>query len=723
MHPTARRWGRRLVGLAVALLLAAAGRAAPPVLVGAFGPSTGEFDPAGTRRLQARTGLWDSLQGQATNAGVFQWGPFTLAPSFAAYVAGSLSDPGVTLYWQDAGTGQRLLLAPRTSPGPRWSLYYWSPPAAWVGRSVYLGAEDHSTTAWIGVSTPQEATASPRRWLPLAALHLGLFAVLLLPGWAWAAWRLRTRAQSPERFLIAALTASATAAYALFWVYFLHRPWGIAAAWVILLASGAAVYGSRAPALRQVSAELAWPLALAAATGLMYLAALLLYGGLEWPAAVSLDRYIHNLPPDPLLPYWLSQRLFTGAPLRPFFADWLSSDRPPLQAAFHLLISPVIATEAGYQVMATILQTWVFLGLWILLRLARIPRRTVAWILSFVIFSGFFLLNGTFVWPKLLPAAFLLIAAALLWYQPGQAPALVGACAGLAMLAHGGSAFGLIALAIYLGFSRRAGGGRFCLVAALVAAVYLLPWSLYQHYYDPPGNRLLKWHLAGAMAPDARSFGQALAAAYRGLSFSQWLQTRAVNVRALFTDDGTRLGQNLREAAGLARHGRPSAAFRQAAYAFRLGGMLHLFQSPAWLDFGALGLIALWRRRQAESAAADLARRCLILTALCVGVWCLLMFSPGATLNHQGTYLTNAGLFIALALGVVALPRWSLWLLAAANLAFFIIVWVYYPSRGDFTAALLSAADPACALWFALALAATLACLYRLSVHPEPPPA
>jgi hypothetical protein len=705
----------RRVWAAMAVLgWATAAASAAPQLIGAFGPSLGNFDPAGTRRLAEKTGLWDSLQGQGTNAGVFQWGPFTLQPSFALYLTGSIGTPGVSLYWQDAGTGQRLQLAPRSPPGSRWTYYHWSTPEGWIGRTVYLGAEDHSTTAWIGLSEPQPTEARLFRWVPLASLQLGLFAAILLPGWAWAAWRIRSRRWAAEQFLIQVLVASATAAYGLFWIYFLRRDWGVVAGWGVLLASLGVLFANRSAELRRVSTELATPLAVAFAAGLMYLAALLLYGGVEAPAGVSLDRFIYNLPPDPFLPYWLSERIFQGLPLRPFFADWLSSDRPPLQAAFHLLISPFAGDETGYEAMAIALQTWVFLGLWVMLRLAQIPRRATAWTLSFAIFSGFFLLNSTFVWPKLLPAAFLVIAAALLWYRPGQSAATIGACAGLALMAHGGSAFAVAGLGLFFLFSARAGGWKFCAVAAVVAAAYLLPWSLYQTYSDPPGNRLLKWHLAGAIAPDPRPFLTTLADAYRSLTFSQWAHAKALNFRALFTDEGTRLIQNLREAAALARQNRISAAGRQAAYAFRLGGMLHVFQSPAFLDFGVLGLARYWGRRRPIGPAAILARNCVILSALCLAVWCLLMFLPGTTLNHQGTYLTNACLFVALALGVQELPRWASWTLAIANLGFFLAIWVYNANRGDYTVALLPSADPGLACLFGIAFFGSIACLIRL---------
>jgi hypothetical protein len=716
-----RAWWRFALA-AGALALGTTAAAAPARMIGAFGPSTGAFDPAGTRRLLGETQLWDSMHGQDTNAGVFQWGPFTLGSSFAVEVAGSLGvpgDSGVSLFWQDAATGQRLLLAPRSPAGSRWTLYRWSPPAPWVGRSVYLGAEDHSKTAWIGLSAPLPMDTSPRRWLPLAGLHLALFATLLLPGWAAAAWTLRRRHLTAEQFLTLALVASATAAYGLFWAYLLNRSCGLVASWSVLLAGAAGLFVGRGAELRRICAELALPLALTGAAGLMYLAVLFLYGGLEWPESVSLDRFIHNLPPDPLLPYWLSERLQTGSPVRPFFADWLSSDRPPLQSAFQLQIAALGAGEVAYQVLGTILQTWVFLGLWALLRQARIPRPKIAWVLAFLIFSGFFLLNSTFVWPKLLPAAFLLLAAALLWYHPGQSPAMIGACAGLAMAAHGGSAFALLALGCWFLLSGRAGGWRFCLVAGLATAAYLLPWSLYQHYYDPPGNRLLKWHLAGVLPVDSRSLPQTLEDAYRGLSFSQWEHAKLYNLRALFTDDGTRLAANLRGAVRLARQDRVSAAARQAASALRDGGMLHLFQAPGLLDFGLLGLAWSWLRRKGRTPEAALAGRCLLVTALCIAGWCLLMFSPGATLNHQGTYFTNCCLMVALALGALEFPPSMVGALAAAQAAFFGGVWILSADRGDFTPALLTAADPAVAGLLGLTLALTVGCLVRLGMPPR----
>jgi len=36
-------------------------------------------------------------------------------------------------------------------------------------------------------------------------------------------------------------------------------------------------------------------------------------------------------------------------------------------------------------------------------------------------------------------------------------------------------------------------------MALAIVVVFYLPWSAYQKYVDPPGNRLLKIHLAGVI--------------------------------------------------------------------------------------------------------------------------------------------------------------------------------------------------------------------------------
>lgn len=57
----------------------------------------------------------------------------------------------------------------------------------------------------------------------------------------------------------------------------------------------------------------------------------------------------------------------------------------------------------------------------------------------------------------------------------------------------------------------------------LVCVLLYLPWFLYQKLFDPPGDRLLKWHLASVEKVDRRPFLQALTDSYSHLIFSEVL--------------------------------------------------------------------------------------------------------------------------------------------------------------------------------------------------------
>jgi len=62
-------------------------------------------------------------------------------------------------------------------------------------------------------------------------------------------------------------------------------------------------------------------------------------------------------------------------------------------------------------------------------------------------------------------------------------------------------------------------------------ALYL-PWMLFQTLIDPPGNRLLKWHLAGVQEVDGRNFLTALRDSYGALSWHDYLQGKLLNIKA-----------------------------------------------------------------------------------------------------------------------------------------------------------------------------------------------
>ena len=125
--------------------------------------------------------------------------------------------------------------------------------------------------------------------------------------------------------------------------------------------------------------------------------------------------------------------------------------------------------------------------------------------------SDIAILYGFYVWPKLIAAAFLLAALALVISPPlgrsgaaiWRVGALLGALLALGMLAHGASIYGIIPLVLIAAY-RGIPSWRWIGAAAAVGVVMMGSWSAYQNYDDPPGNRLIKWHLAGVTEIDDR---------------------------------------------------------------------------------------------------------------------------------------------------------------------------------------------------------------------------
>jgi hypothetical protein len=93
------------------------------------------------------------------------------------------------------------------------------------------------------------------------------------------------------------------------------------------------------------------------------------------------------------------------------------------------------------------------------------------------------------------------------------------------MLSHGGSAFAFIGLiSTFLLLKGRIKVRNLAALAAASALLYL-PWVLYQKYYDPPGDRLLKYHLAGAKDLNNRTFAETLITSYQNIGFRGAMNT------------------------------------------------------------------------------------------------------------------------------------------------------------------------------------------------------
>ncbi len=352
-----------------------------------------------------------------------------------------------------------------------------------------------------------------------------------------------------------------------------------------------------------------------------------------------------TLPGDDILPQLLARQAETHAPPRPFAGDWLSSDRPPLQAGLAVVWDAVLpfAPAVRYESGALWLQALAFGGLYVLALALGAGRRRAAVAALLCVPAGFFFINVVFVWPKLFAAAFGLAAIATAWPRGAHLRAryvLAGAAFAIGMLAHAGIAFTLPALLVAAVVRDRRDGLAALVPAAAVFVAIGAPWVAYQRFYDPPGDRLVKWHLAGVTAPQPeRSALDVIARAYAATPLGDVVRARIVNLETPFT----------------------------LRYGDRSGEFFYLLPALGALGIAcAAGLIPS-RRERGVAALGALAVASLV-------VWCAMKW--GGTVNHEGSYVTIAMLF---AVGAMTATRsaWTAAALGAVQTAAFVRVWLW----------------------------------------------
>jgi len=507
--------------------------------------------------------------------------------------------------------------------------------------------------------------------LLLLALHLTLTG---LPGAAAALVAARRGVDSVPVLLGVGLAASGTVAMLSFWSYFGDRVLGETLSFFVVfgsaLAVGWALYGRKIdPALLR---SLATPLALWALGSAFLLLLGFVHGGAGDPLATSATRFSHPLPGDNTLPLYFAEWFFDNGHrgTAPDYASFLASDRPPLQIGYALSQRAFVwkANGLDYQVLGVVLQQLWIVGLWALLLAARVGRVTRALTMVAVLLSSLAILNGFFVWPKLLPAAMLLAAAALvmtpLWKQARSelwVAALVAGLCALAMMGHGSSIFGIVPLAAIAAY-RGLPSWRWVGVGLLVGVAVMAPWSAFQKYEDPPGNRLVKWTLAGVVEIDDRGTMEAIVDSYREAGFSEVLHYKGQNVATV--TGGTMAPIALRDAIETGELGQVVRALRTVSFFYLLPSLGLLLLAP----FAMAVARARGRRNPAEWSFA---LACFVAFALGTIVWMLLVFgsSNDRTLLHISSYLLP---ILATAGAVVGLratfPRFALYYVGASAL-------------------------------------------------------
>ncbi|MFC8681041.1 hypothetical protein ACFT30_05920 [Microbacterium ureisolvens] len=388
------------------------------------------------------------------------------------------------------------------------------------------------------------------------------------------------------------------------------------------------------------------------------------------------------LPVDNVLPSNLADWLAGDRP-RFLSGDWLPSDRPPLQTGLLLLARGVLAplaavsrglegTDLAYGTSVAAQAVWVVSVVALVWALGHTTRIAVATV-AFVAAVPTTYINMVYTWPKLLAGAFIVGAIAVLVAAVRRAELqvtsviLAAVLSLLAIMSHGGAVFVLPAVLTLAAivFARRSWAERARMAAGALAAFALVyaPWIVFQRMVAPPGDRLLKWHLAGVVDVDDRSFLRALADQYAASSWMELLQVRATNL-------ATALWPQSLEGSDVWRDGwqdrAQHAAFFNTAAAIGLGAAL----------VGAVLVMALISRirRRRDDQLRDAAGLSLLMLA-CIVLWSLVLFQSEAATVHQGS---QAWLMIlsAVPFAWVAFRRWRLatWIILPAQALWTIVV-------------------------------------------------
>jgi hypothetical protein len=509
----------------------------------------------------------------------------------------------------------------------------------------------------------------------IVAVHLVLIG---LPGIAGALLAARLGVRSVPVLLATGLAATGLVAMLAFWAYFADPLLGETFSFLSMFGSAAItawiLYERRLD--RDLLRALATPLALWALGSFFLVFLGFIHGGTDQSLWTAATRFSVQLPSDNGIPIFYAEWFYEHghAPNIPVFpGEWLSSDRPPLQVGYVLAQRPFEwdKIEMHYQVVGVLLQQLWIVGLWALLSAARVGRVTKGLAMVTVLASDVAILNGFFVWPKMLPAAMLLAAAALvvtpLWTELRRslwAAALVAVLLGLAMLGHGSSIFGIIPLALIAAW-RGLPSWRWIGVGVLIGIVCLAPWAAYQKYFDPPGNRLTKYMLAGVPEVDDRGLSAAILDSYGEAGLGGAIHNKGENFVTMA--GGGPMVEVLGNAADAVGEGDLALALDEV----RVVLFFDLLPSLGLLLIAPIVMALARRRGRLRAEEWSFALTCFAILAIGGVAWGLILFGnlPARTVLHAGSFAIPVLGLVGAVVGLRAVfPRFGIYysLIAAA---------------------------------------------------------
>jgi hypothetical protein len=478
----------------------------------------------------------------------------------------------------------------------------------------------------------------------LNELVLGMLmaeAVLLLLGTAGFCVAVAARSAGTTVAVASGLATLGLSGWLTFWAYLASPSAGRVLATVVVVAAGATVVATcwRSPATRAALLTTLPALVMLLGITMVTVALFALWGVPKDPFFWAQWRFRPALPIDNEIPQWVMDRLAAGGDPRTAVEGWQSSDRPPLQTGLMLVVQNLTSalgmprSPSGLTAGIAAQLTWVP-GTAILVRSLGGRRRGILAAVLFTALSGTVLVNTVYTWPKLLSAAFVLAALAIVLEPtlPGSRigagrMGLVGVLVVLGALAHGAALFALPILLLALLYRRRDLTLRGIGLMAAAAVPTYLPWVLYQRLYDPPGTRLLSWHLANVFYPQDNDVLGQISDAYSTAGWDTTITNKWANLTYPFSG---RPWEGI-SAGGVDIHVRRATEFFTISNAVGVGWV-------AALAVLVTVVLAAVRRRVPDPFAV----RVLVMMAfglVSIVLWALALFGPATTYVHHGSHV------------------------------------------------------------------------------------
>jgi len=614
--------------------------------------------------------------------------PFDAAAPFLLPIVGYPTELGNFVGIECISSKERRAVA-TGNPHETWVARVVVLPGGWCSSQVRVVAESSSTTHYVGVGTPFTASRADL-WLGKLPSLTFLHAAGFLPiAFLVAAGTLIGRSNWPSIARIAAGAAVGSAAgYGAFFAAFLGSRAATVFSLLVIFAAAAA-FSLRSKSLSRAErtacfrAIAAWYF-LSLALGLLLVGANL--GAGPWDPAYIFSPARWST--DHLLPAFVAEGFFRGDEIRSILGGgWKVSDRPPLQAGLYLLarplwsvLVPVDALPASlglaYGFAGIVVQTGALLAIfWFIRESLERLHGDWRWPTAVALFTPFFLFNTVYTWPKLLSAGLAILAIDLLLRREAYGAVLgsarvhllAGALFGFALLSHAGVAFGLIVLPIFFRIASGRWRVRELAVCAVVAVTLWIPWAAWQAAYDPPGNALTKFALAGTFDFEnpGRSLGSVVLQRYGNLTLEQWLSTRSFALLTL-------LGAVTTEPIGWLASGSDGLLGR-----FRLRDFLYVMPCLGLMLVPLAFNARPGSRNERRSALRDFGLACL-----CTGAAGLLgnaLITWSVHIQHTQSYLSLALLYAAAATGLVLMPSRLRAIVASLSVGYTTVVWIWSP--------------------------------------------